>query len=135
MTTLLQDAATLALLRDRTGAETGPAPAQRTYSGPKQAVDTATDVTGTLPLPDELMQLIFSALDQLYDRPNLNETIRRLRLARVRAANAQKDTLLTVLDTALDQLETALPRVNEVIWFLEEALAELEMNTISKETQ
>jgi hypothetical protein len=40
-----------------------------------------------------------------------------------------------VLDSALDQLETALPRVNEVIWFLEEALAELEINTPLEEIQ
>jgi hypothetical protein len=116
-------------------AETGTAPSQRTYSGPKQAVDTAVELTEISPLPDDLMELIFSALDQLYGQPNLNEAIRRLRLARVRAVNAQTNTLLTVLDSALDQLEVALPRLNEVIWFLEEALAELEMNTILKETQ
>ena len=111
--------------------ETGSAPDQRTYSGPKQAANA----TAVSPLPDDLMELIFSALDQLYGQPNLNETIRRLRLARVRAANSQKDILLPVLDSALDRLETALPRVNEVIWFLEEALAELEINTTLEEIQ
>jgi hypothetical protein len=112
-------------------AETDSTPVQRTYSGPKQAID----VTAMSPLPDDLMELIYSALDQLYGQPNLNETIRRLRLARVRAANAQENTLLPVLDSALDQLEIALPRVNEVIWFLEEALAELETNTAFEEIQ
>jgi hypothetical protein len=52
-----------------------------------------------------------------------------LRLARVRAANAGQSDLLPILDGALDQLEAALPRVNEAAWFLEEALAELEMAT------
>lgn len=116
-------------------AEISSPPTQRTYSGPKQVVDTAVELTGSPPLPDDLVELIFSAVDQLYGQPNLNEAIRRLRLARVRAVNARKDSLLPVLDNALDQLETALPRVNEIVWFLEEALAELEMNSIFKETQ
>lgn len=99
---------------------------QRTFSGPKQVSEVAAALAGPDPLPDKLMDLIYSALDQLYGQPNLNETIRRLRLARVRAANAGRADLLPVLDGTLDQLEAPLPRVNEASWFLEEALAELE---------
>jgi len=98
---------------------------QRTFSGPKQINDVvASDLAD--PLPDGLMDLVYSALDQLYSMPNLNEAIRRLRLARVRAANARDETLIQILDSALDQLEVSLPRVNEVTWFLEEALVDLE---------
>lgn len=96
----------------------------RTFSGPKQASEAAA-----LLLPDDLIELVYSVVDQLYGQPNLNEAIRRLRLARVRAATAQHTALLPVLDNALDQLETALPRVNEVKWFLEEALLDLETVT------
>ena len=64
-------------------AETASVP-QRTFSGPQQITDVATsDLLD--PLPDGLMDLVYSALDQLYNMPNLNEAIRRLRLARVRA--------------------------------------------------
>ena len=98
---------------------------QRTFSGPKQINDVAI-VDLPDPLPDNLMDLVYSALDQLYNMPNLNEAIRRLRLARVRAANTANEPLIQILDSALDQLEVALPRVNEVTWFLEEALVELE---------
>jgi hypothetical protein len=96
---------------------------QRAYSGPKPVAEVAGPAT---PLPDNLLDLIYSAVDQLYGMPNLNEVIRRLRLARVRAGNANEAALLPILDNALDQLESALPRVNEVAWFLEEALLELE---------
>jgi hypothetical protein len=96
---------------------------QRTYSGPKQVADIAAQLD---PLPGAFIDLIYSAVDELYGTPNLNESIRRLRLARVRAANGNHNVFIPILDNALDQLETALPRVNEVAWFLEEALAELE---------
>lgn len=99
----------------------------RSYSGPKQVDDVAT-LSAPL-LPDRLIDLVYSVVDQLYDTPNLNEAIRRLRLARVRATAAQHRDLLPILDSALDQLETALPRVNEVKWFLEEALVDLELET------
>jgi hypothetical protein len=102
-------------------------PEQRTYSGPKQILDAA-QANEPQPLPEGLLDLVYSALDQLYNQPNLNEAIRRLRLARVRSGAARNSDLTPVLDSALDQLETALPRVNEVTWFLEEALAELEAN-------
>jgi len=98
--------------------------AQRTYSGPKQIEEAAG--LSLEPLPDGVIDLVYSAVDQLYGEPNLNEAIRRLRLARVRAANRENGSLIEILDSALDQLEVALPRVNEVTWFLEEALAELE---------
>jgi hypothetical protein len=97
---------------------------QRTYSGPKQilAATPAAD-----PLPETLLDLVYSAIDQLYGTTNLNEAIRRLRLARVRAAAAPNEVLLPILDQALDLIQGPLPRVNEVVWFLEEALAELEV--------
>lgn len=97
-------------------------PAQRTYSGPKQILDAAAALTP----PNSLVELVYSAVDQLYHQPNLNEAIRRLRLARVRAANPPAHSLLPVLDAALDILEGPLPRLNDVAWLLEEALAELE---------
>jgi hypothetical protein len=101
---------------------------QRTFSGPKQIQEAAARLAQANPLPDDLFKLVYSAVDQLYGTPNLNEAIRRLRLARVRAAQANEAVLIPVLDSALDQLETALPRVNEVTWFLEEALADLELS-------
>lgn len=99
---------------------------QRTFSGPKQINEVAASLPQPDPLPEGLMDLMYSAVDQLYGMPNLSEAIRRLRLSRVRAANADKAALLPILDSALDQLEAPLPRVNEVTWFLEEALTELE---------
>jgi hypothetical protein len=98
---------------------------QRTYSGPKQ-IEEAAKAAPREPLPEGVIDLIYSAVDKLYGTTNLNEAIRRLRLARVRAAGQDK-TLLPLLDSALDQIEGPLPRVNEVIWFLEEGLAELEL--------
>jgi hypothetical protein len=98
--------------------------AQRTYSGPKQPASIETAMP-----PDNLVKLIYSAIDQLYDMPNLNEAIRRLRLGRVRAVEAADDRLITLLDGALDRLEAPLPRLNEIIWYLEEGLVELEQQT------
>lgn len=97
--------------------------APQTYSGPKQILKAAAAPAP----PDNLMDLIYSAIDQLYGQPNLNETIRRLRLARVRAATAQNPELVAVLDNALDRLEGPLPRIDEIIWLLEEAMSELEV--------
>jgi hypothetical protein len=93
--------------------------AKRAYSGPQPAL-------ALNPLPNSLLELIYSALDQLYDGPKVNEAIRRLRLARVKAASQANHSFLTVLDTALDKLETPLPFIDEVIWHLEEACADLE---------
>jgi len=93
--------------------------AKRAYSGPQPAV--------TEPLPEALSQLVISALDQLYQTPRINEAIRRLRLARVRAAQQGQPSLVAALDTALDKLERPLPFVDEAIWQLEETLVELEI--------
>ncbi len=107
--------------------QTTPQPEQRSYSGPKQIIEAAESQTQPPPpLPDDLLDLIYSAIDQLYGQPRLNEAIRRLRLARVRATNTAEATLLPLLDSALDQLESPLPRINETIWFLEESLTEVD---------
>jgi hypothetical protein len=90
---------------------------KRAYSGPQPAST----------VPEALSDLIYSALDQLYHAPKINEAIRRLRLARVRAAQQSQPGLIAALDTALDKLETPLPFVDEVIWRLEEALVDLEI--------
>jgi hypothetical protein len=95
--------------------------AQRAYSGPQQAANGST-----YSLPDDLMALIYSAIDQLYGPPRLNEAIRRLRLARVKAAQQGHNNLTANLDQALDKLESPLPLVDEVIWHLEEVCADLE---------
>jgi hypothetical protein len=100
------------------------APTQRTFSGPTQINDVAAEPSDQP--PENHVDLVYSAIDQLYGQPNLNEAIRRLRLARVKAARAGDQTLTPIIDNALDQLEAPLPRINEVTWFLEEALVELE---------
>lgn len=99
---------------------------QRTFSGPKQVNQVQPSTLQPEALPEDLMGLIYSAIDQLYSMPDLNQAIRRLRLARVKAGYTNNALLLPIIDAALDQLEVPLPRVNEVTWFLEEALAELE---------
>ncbi len=78
------------------------------------------------PLADSPLELIYSAIDHLYGVPNLSEAIRRLRLARVKAAAWSLPALVPVLDAALDKLETANPLLEEIIWNLEEVLADLE---------
>jgi hypothetical protein len=98
---------------------------QRTYSGPKPDPHSRP-IPNPEPLPADLVELIYSAVDRLYGTPNLNEAIRRLRLSRVRAANGANDRLATLLDQALDRLEGPLPRLNELVWYLEEGLAELD---------
>jgi hypothetical protein len=100
----------------------------KSYSGPKPATGKESSVPPVEPLPDNLVALVYSAVDQLYDTPNLSEAIRRLRLARVRAATAANRELTGLLDSGLDQLEGPLPRINEVIWKLEEGLADLELD-------
>ncbi len=103
-----------------------PAIEQRTYSGPKP-VEATNDLPDPESLPDDLTDLIYSAVDKLYGTPNLNEAIRRLRLARVRAA-AANSPLIALLDGALEQIEAPLPRLNEVVWYLEEGLAHLNVS-------
>lgn len=100
----------------------------KSYSGPKPALGAESPVPPAEPLPDNLVALVYSAVDQLYDTPNLSEAIRRLRLARVRAAAAANRDLTALLDNGLDQLEGPLPRVNQVIWKLEDGLADLGLN-------
>ena len=74
-------------------------------------------------VPDDLMALIYSAIDRLYSADNLNEALRRLRLARVKAAVAD-EALIHVLDRALEQIETPAPDIERIIWHLEEGLAD-----------
>ena len=100
----------------------------KSYSGPKPALAEESRAAPAEPLPDNLVALVYSAVDQLYDTPNLSEAIRRLRLARVRAAATANRELTALLDSGLDQLEGPLPRVNEVIWKLEEGLADLALD-------
>jgi hypothetical protein len=100
-------------------AQMTPAVAKRAYSGPQPAPSPAPA------LPDGVEGLIYSALDQLYDGPKINEAIRRVRLARVRATQQGHIVLIAALDAALDKLETPLPFIDEVIWQLEEALVDL----------
>ena len=101
-------------------AQTAMPVAKRAYSGPQPSLSSPNSP------PASLIELIYSALDQLYDGPKVNEAIRRLRLARVKAANQADHALMTVLDKALDKLETPLPFIDEVIWQLEEACVDLE---------
>jgi hypothetical protein len=95
----------------------------QSFSGPKIAGPSQTQTAPAIPI--DLGELIFSAIDRLYGTPNLDEAIRRLRLARVRAAAANNFAVSALLDRALDTLEGPLPRLNEVIWQLEEGLVEL----------
>lgn len=82
------------------------------------------------PDPESLLQLIYSAVDRLYSPPDLNQAIRRLRLARVKAAGQFTPNFLALLDAALDNLESPVPLVDEVIWQLEELCADLEVPRI-----
>jgi hypothetical protein len=77
-------------------------------------------------MPEDLVELIYSAVDTLYDPPNINEAIRRLRLARVQAAATANTALSSVLDNALDKIEAPDPQLSEVLWYLEDKLSELE---------
>lgn len=106
-------------------AEETTAPTKRVASGPKPIDLVSSPVESAPALPDDVINLTYSAVDQLYDNPNLNEAIRRLRLARVRANKQTNLPLTAMLDQALDMLEGSLPRVDEVVWLIEESLAEL----------
>jgi hypothetical protein len=111
--------------RDQWGSKPEPI-VRRSFSGPKPS-EPAGMLPAFDPLPNDLIELIYSAIDRLYGTPNLSEVTRRLRLARVRAASIGDERLMALLDRALDQIEGSLPRVNEVIWHLEEGLANLEL--------
>jgi len=81
----------------------------------------------TEPVPENLLDLIYSAVDRLYEpSSNLGEVIRRLRIAKTRLSFNPDSPLLSILDQALDKLEVGPPAITEAIWDLEEALAELE---------
>lgn len=103
-------------------------PPKRVASGPKQVYDLAValeaEAESETP-PDNLVDLIYSAVDQLYGVPKLDEAIRRLRLARVRANQQANPSLTATIDQALDMLESSLPRIDEVIWLIEESVVEL----------
>jgi len=94
----------------------------------KQSLPTNTQQTGEAaqPMPEDLLELVYSTIDMLYDSPNINEAIRRLRLARVQAAALANTPLISVLDQALDKMETPDPQINEVMWYLEDKLSALE---------
>ena len=79
------------------------------------------------PVPDNLLDLLYSTLDLLY-RPPIDqyEIIRRLRVAKMRLNFNPDSPLNPILDQALDKLEVTQPDFSGVIWELEEALAELE---------
>ena len=96
-------------------------PVERSSSGPRQM-----EVGVPESLPADLGELIYSAVDQLYGSSSLNEAIRRLRLARVRAAAAADNKLMALLDGALDRIEAPLPQIEEVIWYLEDGLVDLD---------
>jgi hypothetical protein len=99
---------------------------------PKETVRTPPK---TEPVPEKLIDLIYSALDQLYiyeqDKPTkLDEAIRRLRIAKMRINFNPDNRLGAVLDGVLDRLEVTQPTVSEAIWELEEALADMDVVAI-----
>ncbi len=78
-------------------------------------------------VPDKLLDLIYSAIDKLYQTPPaISEAVRRLRIAKVRLNYNAESPLHSILDRALDGLEIARPDVPNVIWNLEEALTTFE---------
>lgn len=84
----------------------------------------------TEPVPEKLLDLIYSALDKLYQDPiDIDEAVRRLRIAKVRLHFNSDSPLIPVLDQALDKLEVFPASVSDITWELEEALAELEFAT------
>lgn len=96
---------------------TQPARAQN-GSGVKEA-------PAVLPLPMDVSELIYSAIDRLYQKPpHLPEAVRRLRLARVKAVN-QNRNLTTLLDSTLELIEEPSPHLEQIIWQLEEGLVDL----------
>jgi hypothetical protein len=100
--------------------------AEATVQTPVMPKETVRTPPQTEPVPEKLLDLVYSALDRLYaEPPDLSEAIRRLRIAKMRV-NFNPDNMLgPQLDKALDQLETTEPAIGEAIWELEEALAVL----------
>lgn len=82
----------------------------------------------TEPVPEKLLDLIYSAIDQLYTQPaNISESIRRLRVAKVRLNFNRDNPLNAIVDVALDSLEATSPDTEAIIWQLEDSLADLEI--------
>ncbi len=81
----------------------------------------------TGPVPETLLDLVYSSLDQLYRRPACPaEAMRRLRIAKARLSFKPDHPLHPVLDQALDLLEVPNPDLSTLIWTLEEALVDME---------
>jgi len=77
------------------------------------------------PVPEKLLDLVYSGLDKLYQQPvDLSEAIRRFRIAKMRLNFNPDSSLNAILDRALNHLEVASPAISEAIWELEEALVE-----------
>ncbi len=94
-------------------------------SNPKQISQPAPmpDPADTVPVPEKLLDLIYSALDNLYKTPpNFSEAIRRLRIAKVRLSYKPDSPLLPILDAALDGLESSESDIKSIIWQAEDAL-------------
>ena len=98
----------------------------QTDTQPSMLTDSLQADEPAQPIPEDLTELIYSAVDALYDPPNVNEAIRRLRLARVQAAATANVPLLSILDDALDKMEVPDPLISEIVWYLEDKLSELE---------
>ena len=91
-----------------------------------QQADTVSIPLQPDALPDNLLELIYSAVDALYDTPNVPAAaMRRLRLARAKATASADSALIKLLDEALEQIEQPKPKISEIIWLLEEKLADL----------
>lgn len=112
----------------------GSAEAMQASYGNRLAAQTAPAIVSPAPptvspVPEKLLDLIHSALDQLYlTPPRPAEAIRRLRIARLRAGYNPHSDLLPLLDQALDGLETPQPDYQAVRWELEESLSAFEIN-------
>ncbi len=96
---------------------------EQTNTTPPQEVISQQPLPAARPMPENLIALIYSAIDALHDSATIHEAIRRLRLARVQAVTSNQE-LIAVLDHALDKIETPTPQIDDVIWYLEDALAE-----------
>jgi len=78
------------------------------------------------PVPEKLLDLVYSALDKLYQQPaDLGEAIRRLRIAKARLTFKPDSPLNRLLDQSLDRLEISPPAIDQAIWELEEGLVEV----------
>ncbi len=111
----------------------GPAEAMQasygeTLNAPEQTAPQPMAAPSTPPeaaiVPEKLIDLLHSALDELYRTPpNPGEAIRRLRIAKVRLSYQADSPLHPLIDRALDGLEAAPVMVSEIIWQLEDDLS------------